>query len=338
MKYYRLNKSLFVTPSNLVVENSVIIFEEKPKYHKRTKQFLKNKYDIFCQGSDSKMSLENFTHCMDAGYLDEIEKPSDKFLNDFVYPSAEYKKRKKMILKAKKEMPEYKSIFSTLHTWIFQTKGSSAATYASENKFLKNPKHSLKETVLGGGMKAKPGSPVKNRGTRQSPIANEKKWMDDPTTLTPNGIRKGDHASFSECCNICDDLVIELISIYDAPTEFVEYFKQYGYEKKHIPHIDYFYKTVIGWNLFELNTHHSKEKGLEFCHIDPDLEYPTVSGNVTIGLCTSNRHQGGFSLDYTDKKLLIRKIVNKGYENDVHILNEMTLQDLEKLYFENEYK
>ena len=338
MKYYRLNKSLFVTPSNLVVENSVIIFEKKPKYHKRTKNFLKNEYNILCQGSDSKMTLENFTRCMDAGYLDEIEKPSDEFLNDFVYPSAEYKKRKKMIREAQKEMPEHKSIFNTLYTWIFMTKGSKAATYADENKFLKNPKHILKDTVLGGGIKAKPGCSLKNRGTRQTPIANEEKWMDDPTTLAPNGIRKGDYASFSECCNIFDDLVIELISIYDAPTEIVEYFKQYGYEKKNTRHIDYFYKTLISWDLFDKNTHHSKEKGLEFCHIDPDLEYPTVSGNVTIGLCTSNRHQGGFSLDYTDKKLRIRKIVNEGYENNVDILNEMTLEELENMYFENKYK
>lgn len=338
MKYYRLNKSLFITAGNLVVENSVIIFEEKPKYHKRTKRFLKNEYEIFCQGSDSKMSLENFTYCMDGGYLNEIEKPSDEFLNDFVYPSVEYKKRKKMIASAKKAIPQCKSIFNTLNTWIFQAKGSSAITYAAEKKFIKNPKNSLKETVLGGGIKAKPGHHCKNRGTRQTPPANEKAWMDDPTTLAPNGIRKGDHASFSECCNICDDLVVELISLDDTPTEVVEYFKQYGYEKKSEPHIDYFYKTIISRNLFELNTHHSKEKGLEFCHIDPDLEYPTVSGNVTIGLCTSNRHQGGYSIEYTHKKILIKKIYDKGYEKDVDLLNKMPLHDLEKLYFENEYK
>ena len=58
----------------------------------------------------------------------------------------------------------------------------------------------------------------------------------------------------------------------------------------------------------------------------------------TIGLCKSNRHQGGYSIDYTYKKIFIMKLYNKGYEKDVDNLNKMLLPELERLYFENEYK
>jgi hypothetical protein len=90
--------------------------------------------------------------------------------------------------------------------------------------------------------------------------------------------------------------------------------------------------------LFEQNTHHGKVKGLEFCHIDTELGLNTTADNVTIGLCESNRHQGGYSLDYTEKKILIKKIIENKFNSDVEYLNKLSINELENIYYIFKYK
>ena len=56
---------------------------------------------------------------------------------------------------------------------------------------------------------------------------------------------------------------------------------------------------------FKMNEHHSKTKGLEFCHLDPSIARTTFSENITIGSSRSNRQQGGSS-----RKELLLLLVN----------------------------
>ena len=187
-------------------------------------------------------------------------------------------------------------------------------------------------------MKAKPGSPVKNRATRQTVIANETDWDTNEDTLLPFGIRKSDSCSYQESVKIFDKLVTEMISMVGTPEDLIGFFNNNGYVQKKEYHIDYFYKTPISWNLFEQNTHHGKVKGLEFCHIDTELGLNTTADNVTIGLCESNRHQGGYSLDYTEKKILIKKIIENKFNSDVEYLNKLSINELENIYYNAKFK
>lgn len=147
-------------------------------------------------------------------------------------------------------------------------------------------------------------------------------------TLLPNGIRKSDSRSYQMSCQIFDKIITDILSIHDVPEDFYNYFSTKGYGSRTRKLVDYYYKTPISWELFQQNTHHSKVKGLEFCHLNPEVEYTTHVDNVSIGTSNSNRHQGGFSFDFTWRKHLIMKIYNMLVTDE----NHMNLQsDLDKL-------
>jgi len=327
--YYKMIKSHFVTKSLLIVENSIIICNELELSNKS-----KTTMECFCQGSEGKLSIHNFYYLLKNKLVIEIKKPSDSIIYGYVIPSKSFLERKKIIGLAKKELPEYKSILNTLSTWVFATKGSNAVNYNTELNFQKDKEKVLSQTTFRDGMKSKPGSPCKNRSTRQTVVCDEKKWSLDESSLLPNGIRQSDSASYEEVVSIFDKLVSEIISMKGTPKKVISFFEKCGYSKFNEIHIDYFYKTPISWKEFEKNTHHAKVKGVEFCHINPELEFTTQAKNVTIGLCESNRHQGGYGLDYTYNKIIIKKIYECNISKDVEYLNSLSIKQLETIYFE----
>ena len=335
--YYKMVKSYFINSKSLVPINSILVKTVTQRFTKRGKE-LKPKFECYCQGAENKMNQTNFNYLLQNNLIIEIDKPNDEILSGYVLESNDYSKRKELLKKAKKTFPQYESQLTTIETWTFATKGSSAVTFNKEIKFQKDKELVLKETTFRGGMKAKPGSPVKNRATRQTVIADKDAWNTDEDTLLPFGIRKSDFCSFQESVKIFDKLVIEIISMVDTPTDLIKFFNDNGYFQKNEYHIDYFYKTPISWNLFEQNTHHGKVKGLEFCHIDTELGLNTIAENITIGLCESNRHQGGYSIEYTEKKILIKKIIENEFNSDVVYLNKLSVNELENIYYNAKFK
>jgi hypothetical protein len=318
-KYYKFERPFWVS-KNLIVKESIMVIKSDKSYI----QGVKN------------ASLKLTEEVIASGCLVEIEKPSDEFLNEFVVPTKEYINCKGVISKLKKEFVEYKNIWSAVETWAFQTKGSAAANYTREKEFQSNREGILEGTLLRGGMLAKPGKYMKNRSTRQTPVGNEKEWSKDETTLAPNGIRQSDYCGFSDSVEIFNDMLTQIISMNDTPTEIVEFIESLGYKKMDSIHVDNFYKTPISWKEFEKNTHHGKVKGLEFCHINPNMDYPTRGGNVEIGLCIANRHQGGYSLDFTYRKLLIKDLIESGYGTDVEDLNTLSKKELKEIDYKRE--
>ena len=130
-------------------------------------------------------------------------------------------------------------------------------------------------------------------------------------------------------------MLCQVLSMSDCPKEFSDYFGQYGYEKLSNGLNDYLYHTPLFFEDFKKNTHHGKVKGLEFCHIDPEIQRPTVVDNVTIGSCESNRLQGGYSKETMRKVFLIDSIVEEGINIDVEYLKKQNTKTLYRLI--NEY-
>lgn len=334
-KTFRVKKSCFLG-SKIITQNSIIAKLDIPVYGKKG-NLLKNKIEYHIQGMDSLLNQNDFLDLNDNSLLEKVDISID-YLKNYVILSDDYKKRKSLKNKFSKKYPHYRNIMITFSNWIFSTKGSSAVTIRYENNFIKNPNKILKETTFNGGMKSKPGSPYKNRSTRQTNPSDVSKWESDSSTLLPNGIRKSDFCSFDETVKIFDKLIVEILSMEDVPTDFTEFWNYHGYFKNDLPHLDYFYKTPISFKKFEENTHHAKVKGLEFCHINPNIEYPTNSRNVTIGLCESNRHQGGYSLDDTYRKLLIKKLMDDEIISDITEMDNLSDTDIEEIYYLKKYK
>lgn len=327
-KYYKCIKSVPIG-TNYITENSIIVYQELKKANGS------KKIEIFAQGSDSKLNISNFNELFSKNIIIELPESTEllEYVNSYVIEPQEFSDRKKMLNSAKRDLPEFANVISTISTWIFSTKGSSAVTLQAEKSFIKNAETFLTETVFRGGMKAKPGSPFKNRGTRQSTVSDVAKWENDETTLLPNGIRKSDSCTYQMQCKIFDKILTDVLSIHDVPEKFYNYFVARGYKSRERKHVDYYYKTLISWEFFKQNTHHSKIKGLEFCHLNPELEYSTQVDNVTIGTSESNRHQGGYSIDKTFKKILISKIYELSSNDDNYTtlaadLNNMSEDEL----------
>jgi len=329
-KYFKCVKSV-PTESSYITENSIVVYQELRK--KRGSKDI----NIFAQGADSKLNINIFNDLVSKNILIEISENPEliSYVNSYVIEPKEFSDRKKLISDSRRDLPQFESIISTIATWVFSTKGSPAVTLTTEKSFIENPDKLLTETFFRGGMKAKPGSPFKNRGTRQTSISDVMKWESDDTTLLPNGIRKSDSCSYQMSCQIFDKILTDILSIIDIPQDFYNYFLSKGYKSRERKLVDYYYGTIIHWELFKQNTHHSKVKGLEFCHLNPELEYTTHVDNVTIGTSESNRHQGGYSIDYTFRKILIKKIYDliSNDDNYLELQSELELLTEDQLLF-----
>jgi len=283
-------------------------------------QFAKNQ--VMCVNGD-KLYVQGRLEPLEVGILDnmlvngkiiEVSNLDDNYLQENVLPHPELINLKKIISKAKTKLKKYLSVLKTIEKWAFLPKGSKAVTILTEIEFQKNPNKVLSKTILEEGMKAKPGFYAMNRGlTRNGVYAtkdDELIWKNDKSTLLPYGIRQSDYASQSEMVKIYKKLIQQVCSMEDCPQEFGDFFStELGIVPDNEPFRDYLRlidretRKDMGYpklyfSDFEKNQHHSKEKGLEFCHLDPWMEFPTILDNVTIGSSRANRQQGGYPLWY----------------------------------------
>jgi len=282
-------------------------------------QFAKNQFfvekdgKVYVQGRLRTIKVEDLNSFISMGVLEEKE-ITDEFAYEYIILNDEYKVVKDVLSKAKKELPQYEKIFETIKRWVFVPKGSSASKIQHEIEFQNNPEDVLKNTILREGNKAKPGDVHMNRGTeRHGPYVTEEQkeiWINDDTTILPYGIRQSDYASQSEQVKIFVKVIGQVCSMEDCPQDFRDFFNS---ELGIVPDVEPFrdYLRLINrqtrkdmgypklyFSDFEKNQHHSKENGLEFCHIDPSMDFPTNVDNITIGSSRANRLQGGYPLWY----------------------------------------
>ena len=348
-KYYKFTKSYFLSSRKLIVKDSIVVVDKEFRDHKTSGRELLPHYRCTIQGTHSNYNYKKLNKIIREGII-VVEVPlngnSEEYLNNYVRIPESLTKIRKMLSKFNKKYSQYKKdhgenhpyvkVLETIKRWAFQTKGDvKCVTYKEEMNFLKNPLKFLLGTVFNGGMKSKPGSAEKNRSTRQTPISNEEEWSNDPTTLLPNGIKESDYCTFDESVKIFKKMLCQVLSMSDCPKEFSDFFGQYGYEKLSNGLNDYLYHTPLFFEDFKKNTHHGKIKGLEFCHIYPEIQRPTVVDNVTIGSCESNRLQGGYSKETMRKVFLIDSIVEEGINIDVEYLRKQNTKTLYRLI--NEY-
>lgn len=312
--YYRAERSYFANAKAFIAEGAICQLVEEITV--RPRKPLVKKY-LYVQGCLQR--LASFQKLFDDNVLQEVEAPSEEFINDWIREPSSLKTLRENIENLQKEIGRFLGIpnFATLTTWGGYSKGNTeAATQKEEKAFQNNTEKVLKETVLRGGMKAKPGGAHKNRSLRTTPACNEDRWMKDETTLLANGIKEEERASFSEQEKILLKLVQEVANMYDCPDEILCLIEKDFDIKKQGIHYDYYgtYKP-ISIQEFCKNEHHSKTNGLEFCHINPSLQNATNVDNVTIGTCSGNRMQGGYTIEQHFKTSVGYAIRNGTFES-----------------------
>jgi hypothetical protein len=276
---------------------------------------------------------------LSSGNIKNINKPSDEFLNSYVYKPKELIELMKNFNLIAKNFKDFSEVFSAITMWVNSTKGSPAVNIEIEENFLKNPEKILKETKnFGKGIKAKPGAAYANRAPRTAPISNIEEWEKDGTSLFANGIKKNESMSFQEQIELLNECIQTIINIYDTPVNLRNTLCNTFGKTKGDDYRTEFYLEKISINKFKDNQHHNKIKGCELMHEDPSILFASIPSNLSIGTSEENRHQGGYSFDYTDKKLLIRKIYKQGFHNSPEYLNTLSLDELEKLYYKNRFK
>jgi hypothetical protein len=272
-------------------------------------------------------------------YAKVIDKPSDEVLNSYVYRPKELVELTKNLNSIKKRFTGFSELFKAIEMWVISTKGSPAVNIKTEEKFLENPDKILKETKnFGKGMKAKPGAYHANRALRTSPIASPEEWENDPTSLFACGIKKNESMTFQYQIDLFNKIIQTIIDIHDTPKDLREKLCNVFGKIKGEDYRTEYYLEKLSIDKFKLNKHHSKVKGCELMHVDPTIEFASRADNLSIGTSEENRHQGGYSFEFTEKKLLIRKIYKKGFNNNPEYLNTLSIDELEEIYYKNKYK
>jgi hypothetical protein len=280
--------------------------------------------------------IDRLVNC---SYVKVINKPSDEVLNSYVYKPKELDRLIKKFNSIEKKFKNFSELFKAVGMWVMSTKGSPAVNIKTEEKFLENPEKILKETKnFGKGMKAKPGASHANRAPRTAPIANSEEWEKDSTSLFAYGIKKNESMTFQDQIVLINNLIQTIIDIYDTPKDLREKLCEVFGKIKGKDYRTEFYLEKLSINKFKDNQHHSKVKGCELMHIDPSIEFASRPDNLKIGTSDENRHQGGYAFEFTEKKLLIRKIFKKGFNDSPEYLNTLSLDELEEIYYNNNFK
>jgi hypothetical protein len=322
MKAYKFNKGYFLNKKSLVTKDNILVID------KVTKDNLSCK--IQGKSGNTNISQDLFNKLITDSYVSEVEITENDYYSLVEMPSS-LKNKKDILTNLKKMFPSFEKMVDTLETWIFQAKGSDCATYNDWINFIKNP------VLENMGFKSKPGKPVMNRSQRNTSISDESMWSNDFTCILPYGIRKSDFADFFEQEKIFDKLFLEFLSLNGIPDEMIAFvLSNESFSDKKInksSHRDYYTKELLDVSLFSKNEHHSKEKGLELCHIDPTLEFNTIAENLTIGLSSSNREQGGYSIlrrECAALRTIILKI-DDSVDMILKVNNLVEKEDLESL-------
>lgn len=279
---------------------------------------------ISIQGSlgTTKFSIEDFN---------SIEKKETNFTNEFIenYVENENLIYPKILTELKnyfKNNSFYEKIIQTIKgRWIENTHGSSAIKGSQYVNLDFNNLPWLKDTS-----KTKDYVWWENRSVRTTyaPSSQEiSEWEKDSHSVLPIGIQRYEQCSYPEMDLIALKILKEICGCKNIDQNFVRIVSEYIEIDKNYIHRDYLTNEVIDINLFSKNEHHSKEKGLEMCHIDPSVEYATNVSNITIGLSSSNRAQSGNSLNYMKGISFLLSI------NEMNI--DMNIKDRARFLFEN---
>ncbi len=268
-----------------------------------------------------------------------INKPSDELLNSYVYKPTELDELMKKVKSIKRKFENYSEVFNAIEMWVMSTKGSPAVNIKTEENFLANPEKILCETKnFGKGMKAKPGAPHANRAPRTAPIVNVEEWEKDATSLFACGIKKNESMTFQDQIKLANKLIQTIIDIHDTPSDLRQTLCEVFHKTKGNDYRTPFWFEKLSINKFKDNQHHSKIKGCELMHLDPTLEFASKPDNLFIGTSEENRHQGGYKFEFTEKKMLIKKIYENGFDDNPEYLNRLSLDELEEIYYKNKYK
>jgi hypothetical protein len=238
---------------------------------------------------------------MDSDIFDSIPKIAttftDEFINDYIIAGENIKTLKKIISDLKKEFKGNKlltDLIKTLEVWILSTKGSKAIKGKQYNdlNFENLP-------WAKSNLKTKPYDWNLNRCGRTMSTPSDSdisEWSKNPKNVLPIGIKKNEQCSYTEMYKIGVKLLQQVCGIQGVPLKFKEIIKEkinsinLDYEL-----YDYMDNERITLDMYLLNTHHGKEKGIELCHKNPKIEFATSCENVTIGKSESNRSQSGNS-------------------------------------------
>jgi hypothetical protein len=268
---------------------------------------------------------------MNADIFSQIPKEqtffSDEFISEYVVPSPEVKKVKELFSELKTKFNDDKLIIKALKTlekWIFLSKGSKAI---KGKEFAKLDFENL-PWVKNKGFSAKPFAIQENRSGRTTVFItseNATRWESDPYEVLPLGLKKNEHCTYSEILKISKKLFQEFSGLAGIPDGLKKIVKTYFPELNiNYIHRDYMTHEVLTLDMFSKNTHHGKDKGLELCHHNPDLEFATSADNVFIGLSSSNRSQSGNSIDKMALNGVNAKLIQRGKK-------PITKEQLEKL-------
>jgi hypothetical protein len=275
----------------IIPKNSAIILKERTDLHVK----------ILIQGSKGLTNL-------DKEIFDSFELEETEFTYEFIRDNIDHSLNKgydelsNCISKLKKEFEknneDLSRILRKINTDTFQTKGSGAV---KGGQFCKLDLENL--PWIGNNLKSKPYSWWENRSERSTyvPTIEEiTEWANDPNKIIPIGIKKEEYAIISDQIKIGEKLLNELCGFQGMDNRFIEIVSEFYNIDRNYKHKDYRTKRWLHVDEFKKNTLTSKEKGIELCHLNPNLEYATVPSNITLGTSSTNRKQSGSSTEYQD--------------------------------------
>ena len=329
-EYFQLTKTNLYP---VIYKNAIIVIETKETKNGISKvATAQGKYSLITNAD----IIENI---LNSEYVVKIDKPSEEFLNSYVYKPKELDALIKKLSHIEKKFQDFSEVFKAIQMWVKLTKGSPAVNIKTEENFLKNPEKVLSETkIFGKGIKAKPGAPHANRASRTTPITNVEEWEKDRTSLFATGIKRNESMTFQEQIELFHKCIQTIIDIHDTPEDLRKALCDAFNKTKGKEYRTIFYKERLSINKFKDNQHHNKIKGCELMHENPSIEFASKPNNLSIGTSEENRHQGGYSFEYTEKKLLIKKIYEKEYHDNPEYLNTLSIDELEEIYYKNKFK
>lgn len=266
----------------LIPERSILVVDKKDS---------KNVF-FYHQGHDkTKLNIEVFN---------SIPKSEIKLQDDFIYDWVIKPQEYNLFFNKVSKLKKLHSKDSRLVKWlkkivkdVQQTHGSPAINGEEYSKYDPN------NTGWTNGFTAKPYSWEENRSGRTTVSPRPKRISEFESKsnieVLPLGIDKSQQCSYSSQIELTKKLLKELSGVDGIPESFKSDMRKLGLETSKGPHYDYMeFDYHIKLEDIDKNEHHSKEKGIEFCHFDP--KDGTNAKNVTLGLSKSNRAQSGNSV------------------------------------------
>jgi hypothetical protein len=230
--------------------------------------------------------------------IPKIEKEFDKeFITDWVIPSKSYVETFNKISKIEKIFSTNKRIVKWISKICQDVKNTGGSSAIKGEQYL-NFEPSKANWI--SGFTTKPFEWRENRSGRTTVVPTPERIneFENKTNLDllPLGIKESDKCSYSEQEKLVRKLLCEFSGVQGLPENFKQEMSVLGFEISQTPHFDYMELDYhISLDDIDSNTHHGKEKGVEFCHFDP--KGGTCASNVTLGLSKSNRAQSGNSVD-----------------------------------------